>query len=739
MALAAAVLSPAAGASASSLHPKGLSTSLADGTVTLSWNAPIDDAEGVTGYQILRRRPGVDAVGTFHVVADDTATGDVSFTDRCADQPGTAYTYRVKARRGDQLSRWGNYSRIDLPASYVAADPQTGCHPDTGTPPTTTDGDSGNDDGGDGDGDNDDGGDPDNGDGDNDDGGDPNNGDGDGDNDDGGDPDDGDGDGDDGGDPDNGEGGVAGSAVSVKSDANYQQNNQDNKQFVPPPDDNDGEGVVPRSSLQNTGSAQFQDRSTLSGLPASYPNALGFDPGPPPAFARAEHVAPYDASERTGVDPSRFVPRDVVAVLIDDGITVSWQLPADFSACAEYDIERVPGTRAVTSYIRPDGLKAWKITETGAYYKYTCIDRRENQGFEIYRTSFGHVYRNGTVELLSDSQPYLIGTVFAHVTRFTDRSRDALVGPRRHIYQIRALYATHGTAVGGDVVIDRDFGSRLSPDAFIEREHDAAQPNAQSPRSLTVSIPTKEDVAANGATLGIHLDWDPPTADTSSVTEYVIQRRIVSARDRMLPYEDVRTITDTGTTSWVDTTTPDVVDTANQRLLRWRQFLYRIVAVRGTDHSNPSAAASTDSDRQLAADGLVTTIGVSRTGAGFRINMSGNDVDGNQLSDPARNWVRYAGYAKLLSVSIGTKSWGHYPPADHSVSPPRQQATPAVVDMWVQDLNPNTTYTAEVAFYIPAEETKAQGYVPTHTGGFNSGGIYGPRHLVGIVTFTTLS
>ncbi len=251
MALAAAVLSPAAGASASSLHPKGLSAQLQDGVVTLSWNAPVDDAGSVTGYQVLRRRPGVDAVGTFHVIADDTTTSDVSFTDRCADQPGTAYTYRVKARRGDQLSRWGNYSRVNLAADYVSADPQTGCDPDTGTPPTTTDGDSGNDDGGDGEGD------PDNG---------------------------------DGGNGDGGDGGVAGSAVTVD------RSDQQDKQLVPDPDPDKGESVAPRSSLQNSVPAQFQDRSTLGGLPASYPNSLGFDPGAPPAFARAEQVTGHDAS-----------------------------------------------------------------------------------------------------------------------------------------------------------------------------------------------------------------------------------------------------------------------------------------------------------------------------------------------------------------------------------------------------------------------------------------------------------
>ena len=208
---------------------------------------------------------------------------EVSFVDRCADQPGTAYTYRVKARRGDQLSRWGNYSRVDLAADYVSADPQTGCDPDTGAPPT--DPDPGNsDDVGTGD-----------------------------------------------GDPDGGEGVVADSPVSVESDASDQQNNQDNKQLVPTPDEDEGEIVVPRSSLQNTDSAQFQDRSALSGLPASYPNALGFDPGAPPAFATCR-------TGRRAMTLRRFAPRNVTAELTDDGILISMAtagaLP-EWWACAE--------------------------------------------------------------------------------------------------------------------------------------------------------------------------------------------------------------------------------------------------------------------------------------------------------------------------------------------------------------------------------------------------------------------
>ena len=614
MALAAALLSPAVGASASSLHPKGLSASLVDGTVTLSWTAPIDDAGSVTGYQVLRRRPGVDAVGTFHVVAEDTASAETSFVDRCADQANTKYTYRVKARRGDQLSRWGNYSRVDLAADYVSADPQTGCDPDTGAPPT--DPDPGNsDDGGNGD----------------------------------------------------GEGVVADSAVSVKSDANDQQNN---KQIVPTPDEDEGEIVVPRSSHPNTDSVQFQDRSELSGLPASYPNTLGFDPGAPPAFARAEQVAGHDASG--------FAPRNVTAELTDDGILISWQPPQrpEWWACAGYDIERVPGTRSLNKVNHPSGYSTWEVTETGAYYKYTCVDRRVYDSYEIYRTSFGHVYRDGSIVNLSDSQPYLVGTVVGQggIFSFTDTSRDALVGPRRHIYQMRTLF-------DDDIDVftnDRDFGSRLSEGVHVFREHDAARPDARSPRNLTISIPTKQAVH-DGTTLGIELDWDPPTQDgsSSSITGYVIQRRLVTQSDRALPFADIHTITGTNArnvTSWADTG-DDVTTTVRTlvydnagdsvrtdtygEIAPLTQFSYRVIAVRGTGRSNPSAAASTDSERQLPAAGLLTVTDTWRTGATIRVNMTGTG-----LSDHAKYHLALAApnqhkENRLLHVGIGATGWGH--------------------------------------------------------------------------------
>ena len=100
--------------------PSGLSAALADGVVTLTWSAPTEDAVSVTGYQVLRRRPGVDAVGIFHIVEERIGGADRTYADRTANEPGGKYTYRVKAWRCEDLSAWSNYSRIDLAASFTA-------------------------------------------------------------------------------------------------------------------------------------------------------------------------------------------------------------------------------------------------------------------------------------------------------------------------------------------------------------------------------------------------------------------------------------------------------------------------------------------------------------------------------------------------------------------------------------------------------------------------------------------
>ena len=65
----------------------------ADGSVTLTWDAPDDDS--VTGYQILRRIPANDE-HPLSVYVEDTGSDATSYTDTGV-AAGTKYVYRVKA------------------------------------------------------------------------------------------------------------------------------------------------------------------------------------------------------------------------------------------------------------------------------------------------------------------------------------------------------------------------------------------------------------------------------------------------------------------------------------------------------------------------------------------------------------------------------------------------------------------------------------------------------------------
>ena len=81
----------------------------ADGSVTLSWEAPDDDS--VTGYQILRRRPpmGENTLLVYEETTESTAT---TYTDTDITA-GTRHVYRVKAVNDAGLSSWSNYVRVE--------------------------------------------------------------------------------------------------------------------------------------------------------------------------------------------------------------------------------------------------------------------------------------------------------------------------------------------------------------------------------------------------------------------------------------------------------------------------------------------------------------------------------------------------------------------------------------------------------------------------------------------------
>ena len=86
--------------------------------MTLSWAAPTEQADSVTGYEILRRRP-YQGETTLTTLVADTASTATTYTDATANEAGVRYVYRVKALRGSEASLWSNFDRIELPSDYV--------------------------------------------------------------------------------------------------------------------------------------------------------------------------------------------------------------------------------------------------------------------------------------------------------------------------------------------------------------------------------------------------------------------------------------------------------------------------------------------------------------------------------------------------------------------------------------------------------------------------------------------
>ena len=115
--LAALLLIPwAVHAQSNSTAPTNLTAEVVDGGIALSWDAPTEDADSVTGYEVLRRRPrqGENSLRTY---VADTGSATTTYTDTNATEPGERYVYRVKALRVGEKSGRSNYVRVDLPES----------------------------------------------------------------------------------------------------------------------------------------------------------------------------------------------------------------------------------------------------------------------------------------------------------------------------------------------------------------------------------------------------------------------------------------------------------------------------------------------------------------------------------------------------------------------------------------------------------------------------------------------
>ena len=93
-------------------RPTGLTGTVSPEQASLSWDDPGDSS--ITGYQVLRRNPAVDAKGVFHTVVDDTGSSGTSYVDTTVAAE-TRYFYRVLARNAAGLSPRSGLFRADVP------------------------------------------------------------------------------------------------------------------------------------------------------------------------------------------------------------------------------------------------------------------------------------------------------------------------------------------------------------------------------------------------------------------------------------------------------------------------------------------------------------------------------------------------------------------------------------------------------------------------------------------------
>ena len=98
--------------------PQDVTATEQAGGIEISWSAPSEDAETVTGYRVLRKAQGVDTRLT--VVAEVTAT---AWVDIDATEAGQEYRYRIKAVRGDSVGRTSRKATVIRSEKVTESEP----------------------------------------------------------------------------------------------------------------------------------------------------------------------------------------------------------------------------------------------------------------------------------------------------------------------------------------------------------------------------------------------------------------------------------------------------------------------------------------------------------------------------------------------------------------------------------------------------------------------------------------
>ena len=90
--------------------------------IQLNWEPPAARAAEVDGYQVYRRRPDAGETLLLVLVANTGSTA-TSYLDATATEPEVSYIYRVRARRGAELSRMANKLQLTYTAPEPAPEP----------------------------------------------------------------------------------------------------------------------------------------------------------------------------------------------------------------------------------------------------------------------------------------------------------------------------------------------------------------------------------------------------------------------------------------------------------------------------------------------------------------------------------------------------------------------------------------------------------------------------------------
>ena len=83
--------------------------------MALSWSAPAEDADSVTGYEVLR----AVGEGELATLKGDTGSTATAYTDATATDEGETYAYQVKAVRGEERSQASGQAQVQLPHDAV--------------------------------------------------------------------------------------------------------------------------------------------------------------------------------------------------------------------------------------------------------------------------------------------------------------------------------------------------------------------------------------------------------------------------------------------------------------------------------------------------------------------------------------------------------------------------------------------------------------------------------------------